>query len=471
MINIKRKIIDFKATKINYSILNQSLWEIEYKEFVAPYDLDAAHYYPLCPEYAGALKVVRTSIKRKFTKFPKCCSGHSNLLACKELGLKKADFKEAPEMAVRKIFSTYSHILKKITAPDWYEDITDYIEYVATSFGVNPPLMGGPLFISAYVSYVKTLMGNTPDIPLDKKEKVNHYLDCLINGNNDETNYLNFSDINTKYIKWLNLFPFEHIYFRDLKRKFLKFPDPFERVEKTNRYTGINTFKGYTKESFEKFLIDITNSLLVDVNGSVLYSKGLLTDIGKAQLDTLQEKRKLQLKEGYAQAFTDERTIFRDMLNKWFVDEADFLKELSLLVGTNPVPQKVQPRPCFKNEAIEVIWGFLKDFFSEPHQQELKRILETGDNAKEPLVFKDNGNRLADAFGQLKGGDFITGVTKKELEGWCMVNFRYMSRAEVKQFTGRYLNGIISSNQEKCMNPLINVRFDKTRGQNVIEKG
>ncbi len=43
----------------------------------------------------------------------------------------------------------------------------------------------------------------------------------------------------------------------------------------------------------------------------------------------------------------------------------------------------------------------LKDYFKSEDQPHLKKLLTTGTNLSEPLIFKGNGNQLADAFKQL----------------------------------------------------------------------
>lgn len=131
---------------------------------------------------------------------------------------------------------------------------------------------------------------------------------------------------------------------------------------------------------------------------------------------------------------------------------------------------KSQIKPIFKPEALRQIFDLLKDFFSFEHQKELLHILETGDNAREQLIFKDTGNRLADAFKQLHSADFITSCPKNVLENWVRLNFAYSPKGKVNKFKTRYLNDIISTNKDKCKKPILNVKLDKSKGVYVIGK-
>ncbi len=126
--------------------------------------------------------------------------------------------------------------------------------------------------------------------------------------------------------------------------------------------------------------------------------------------------------------------------------------------------------PILNPQFVEVVFDLIKDFFSSEKQEELKQILETGKDASQHLIFLDNGNRLADAFKQLKKADVITGCDQKELESWILKNFKYKNKQQIKEFKLRYLNDIISTNKDKCQNPILNVTIEKTTGEIKITK-
>ncbi|MCX6305597.1 MAG: hypothetical protein NT040_11565 [Bacteroidetes bacterium] len=126
--------------------------------------------------------------------------------------------------------------------------------------------------------------------------------------------------------------------------------------------------------------------------------------------------------------------------------------------------------PIFTPEYIPQIFDLLKGFFSQPHQDELLKILQTGGNASKCLLFSDSGSRLADAFKQLYDCDIIKGCQKKELENWIGQNFQYRHRDKVTKFTPRYLNDIISSNKDKCQKPILNIKLEKATGNFIISK-
>lgn len=140
---------------------------------------------------------------------------------------------------------------------------------------------------------------------------------------------------------------------------------------------------------------------------------------------------------------------------------------------TEPVaiaPPPLEIKPMFKAEAIETIFNFLKDHFSPNQQPLVKEILETGNNAGEPLIFLGNGNRLADAFGQLIEKDFITGCQKKELQNWIFTNFQCLKERKPANYNPRTLEDIISGNKTPCKKPLFKIERDKVTGEQIIRK-
>jgi hypothetical protein len=119
-------------------------------------------------------------------------------------------------------------------------------------------------------------------------------------------------------------------------------------------------------------------------------------------------------------------------------------------------PLSPEIKPIFKPEAIQIVFNLLKNFFNEGDQNQLKSILQTGNDANKPLIFLDHGNRLADAFKQLYKADIITGCEKRELESWIIRNFKYRDKKVIKQFTEHYINDIISTkNKPPCKRPLL----------------
>lgn len=113
------------------------------------------------------------------------------------------------------------------------------------------------------------------------------------------------------------------------------------------------------------------------------------------------------------------------------------------------------PKPCFNPESINHITEDLNTFFDTNQHAELKRIIETGSNTNEKLLFRDNGNRLTDYFKRLIENDTITGCDKKDLINWIVENFTSIYRKTQKGFIYKTVEKTISGNEQPCKNPII----------------
>lgn len=143
------------------------------------------------------------------------------------------------------------------------------------------------------------------------------------------------------------------------------------------------------------------------------------------------------------------------------------IESTKLIENTN---HKIEIKPIFQQDLQETIFNNLKIFFSKEQQSAFKTILEDGNDLNTPLIFLDNGNRLADAFKQLIKSDIISGVEQQELEEWIYRNFKYRFRGEIRPFKLTYLNSIISTNKIGCKRPIFNVIPDKLTGKMFIKK-
>lgn len=113
--------------------------------------------------------------------------------------------------------------------------------------------------------------------------------------------------------------------------------------------------------------------------------------------------------------------------------------------------------PTFVSAILSSLFDILKGYVDLSHHNEMEELLKNGVEAREPILFLDNGNRLADAFKQLFEANLIVGCEKQELCEWVVRNFRYRYRQEIKEFKYRYLKDIIATNKDKCRNPILNV--------------
>lgn len=103
------------------------------------------HDFNNCESCKGILTELKNRLTDKYEgkqanklPFPFCCPQHSKLTADKRFSKQDFDSKNIPLLVASKIIYTKQHILNKQSCEDWYEDITDYIDYTVSSFGKMP---------------------------------------------------------------------------------------------------------------------------------------------------------------------------------------------------------------------------------------------------------------------------------------------------------------------------------------------
>jgi hypothetical protein len=131
------------------------------------------------------------------------------------------------------------------------------------------------------------------------------------------------------------------------------------------------------------------------------------------------------------------------------------LQSQSRQPDTSTTIQNYIPKPFFKPESVEEIVKTLKSFFDVSQQDELRRIIESGNDANEMLLFKDNGNKLTDYLKRLIENNTIISCRKKDLIKWIVKNFKYVNGKTEKNFNPKTVEKTISGTGQPCKNPII----------------
>ena len=319
--------------------------------------------------------------------FPFCCSHHSNLTKVKEFN--RASFVSVPEMVADKIIYTIQHIMNNLENENYYKDITDYIDYTVESFGQMPNSCGEPLYLSDYFFYVTYLLTRNTEISKEHKNRLLEFLEARQTPPTKNKN----TDLNIllgTYQKWLKIFPFDISFFAELKPHFEKQLPILNGKPETNKYTGIAKAKMHTKSSLIDVLLNLTNSLLTQINTTTLYEKGLLTEPEKIKLELVLNQRKMKLKQGYVNSSKDEEQRYRKILKEWFADEKRFIDEVT------PIVKALPPQPITKQN------NKLSDLIT--HQPKLKIDQIALKYVYEGLqITRENGNEIAKQYGHTSG--------------------------------------------------------------------
>jgi len=423
--------------------------------------IDAGNFellpYPVYPTEGHEFPKNETTGKA----FPYCCEFHQSIYEWAKEQYKEKEYQDLPDKVINQLSFTEHCIKHNINKLDWYKAITDYIEYNVYSFGQPQPR----LIVDLYLRNVQSVIEGTGlGIDKGKQQKLIEFIEHYYQP--DKHPEIDLNVLHSIYQEWLQIFPFGlNSYFGNLKQHFEKQLPFILGKPEVNIYTGWAKAKMHTKESLIEALVSLTKSLLDKINVPELIEKGTISDINKHRLELANESLKLgtaQLIKG----FSEGELQYINMLKGWLQLNKDYFNEIAPLVQTNtpkqlpPQPEQQAPeiKPTFKPEAIPTILDLLKGFFSPEDQTRLEQILETGNNATEKLLFRDNGNKLTDTFKKLFEFYFITGCQKQDLQEWIIQNFTFLKQGKVSSFKKETVGKSISRNSTPCKSPIIEIK-------------
>ncbi len=326
---------DLSCGKTNIAKIYPKDFEIAYEEttplegYKIPVNEKTGEIFPnCCPAHKNLFQIGL----EKLAKFPNCCEPHRKLLNTSWFN--KADYSYYPLKLVTTLAYTYHCITKCIDNPEWYKEITDYIDYTKQSYGQLPEGFGSPFGLETYLYNLEKNIESLDEIPEEKKGKllmyIKNYYKPVENRNHTDINILI-----TTYKRWLKDFPFELTFFNHLKSSFENQLPILEGKGDTNIYTGLTGFKLQTYQGLIQYLVSVTETILKNINTVSLYEQGLITDVDKINIELINEAHKLKLKTLELNILND-RKGYITLLKRWFKDEKKYIKEITPFIKNLP---------------------------------------------------------------------------------------------------------------------------------------
>jgi hypothetical protein len=304
-------------------------FEMEAKPIEIPSGFNKRKDFPNCCEWhSSVLKVTR----KWFDDFPNCCENHKKLF--NEKWFSKNSYNYVVDMIVNQLSFTEHIIEEHINNNDWFEAISEYIDYNYSSFGQLPDGFGVPVGLDRYLSLVTQFMDSTTfEIPNHKRTAI---IDFIKEYNKPKVS--NNSDINVliaTYKKWLKVFPFEISFFAKIKEHFHKKIPIIGEVQRKNRYSGIVKGKLITQDNLINILIQTTKDLLVKINIPELRKQGVITNIQANQLEFVEAELNTKTAE-ITKQFSKGELKYVKALKKWLNIHKEYFKEIAPLLITLP---------------------------------------------------------------------------------------------------------------------------------------
>jgi hypothetical protein len=260
---------------------------------------------------------------------------------------------------VNQLSFTEHLISSQINNADWFEDISDYIEWNVGSFG-HPPI-GLHVYLRNLMRYIET---TTSDIPEDKRKKLSEFVNSFLKPRvADPDKEVDLNALHDAYQKWLNIFPFEINYFNELKKHFSKML-PIVKNVTTNRYSGIAKAEMITSRDLVENLLETTKQLLKKVDSVDLLNKKLIDNPQRQHIEIINESHRVE-QTSLLDNFNKGESEYLTLIKKWLNNEKKYFKVL--------IPLLDKGRSIFDHDIISSI-------SDKAYSEIIERILEFGKN-------------------------------------------------------------------------------------------
>ncbi|MCG2615257.1 hypothetical protein LZZ85_13230 [Terrimonas sp. NA20] len=276
--------------------------------------------FPYCCEYH---RRTMENCLNDFIRFPGCCENHKKLE--KAPWFKKSNFYYIPIKCMLTHVYTCHCITTCIDQNDWYEAITEYIDYTLSSYGQLPEGYGAPVGLGRYIDDLKFYLNNIAKIPKEKKSKL--LLHIQNEGAHDKLNKPDLRAVVSCYKEWLSIFPFQLYVFKNIKPYFENQMPVLKGPKKSNRYTGLVGMQIMEVKDMQNFLVKTTKNMIKAINALELHKTNQLGDTDQIALDILLADRELELKK-YDDTLSQDSLQYRSLLADWLKAEDVFITKL-----------------------------------------------------------------------------------------------------------------------------------------------
>ncbi len=303
--------------------LSATNYEVHAFDTIPTPGYDAPSNFPECCDYH---KKAYSMATQYLAKFPECCIKHSKLTTAH--WFKKTQYEKVPIRILKALHHTEHNTTQKINHSDWYEDITEYIDYCIASFGSLPLGYGNPVGIDIYYNYTRFYIEQNKSIPDEKKQKLLTYLDGLttIEQPAEQTDLNTLNDL---YKKWLNAFPFDISFFQNSKESFEKsLPPLLSNKPAYNRYLKISKGKLITCKQLVEFLFELTKQMLLTVDSVKIAKEAPISDINKKTIELLNESLRLQNNLLFGK-YSKGEMKYLQVLKKWLEYQKNYFRDIT----------------------------------------------------------------------------------------------------------------------------------------------
>ena len=302
-----------------FQVSGENIFEIGFdceplEEFEKPDD------HPSCCSFHSS---VTKTMFEWYQSFPKNCSDYLTLTS--KSWWKNDLYDHVPGKIIQNQLFCEHAIRKFIFSDTWYEDITEYFDYVIHSFGT--PAIGLNQFFNCLKFYILNVSPKDWDFDRNKRDSLIVYLDRWIEG---PSNNFDLQIYNQHIQKWLSILP-EISSLNGIKHK-LSTGGQISLMLKGkvhhNRYLNQSSIQTKSKGELISHLVELTYILLTQIE-SDLRNQNNIAENKRLELmhaQHLAEQRSLLTK------FTKKEKKYVKVIKKWLLNEKKYFCEASELI-------------------------------------------------------------------------------------------------------------------------------------------
>lgn len=334
---------------------------------------------------------------------------------------------------------TFNCIEQSKNNENWYQEITDYIEFTKKSFGQPPDGLGCGVGLDLYLHNVKINIENSFEIEDFKRAKLLEFISQYYQTPKNVVD-IDFNLLIGTYKKWLKDFPFQLSLFSHLKDYFTNQIPIIEKMEQPNLYSGLVGFTVKTQEGLIQFLVEITETILSEINTLTLDDKGLLTNPQLIHLELIKANRQIEMND-IKEKSNLVRGQYIKILKQWFAGEKKYLKEITDVMNSKPQLNQ----PVVKETEAEKLQSYIRQFgfFDLP---KIKSI--TPQKQEELVKLISNSNNLSYQIAMFNFLGFIEHIENNYLPTKYKL-YKEISKWFNKDKEGRAVKGYINSLAKK----------------------
>lgn len=368
-------------------------------------------------------KALRKQTRNWFANFPNCCTKHRKI--SKRKGFSRWKYATIPGEVIDKLAMTEYHIETRASADNWFEDISDYIEYACFSFGL-PDAIG----IDKYLEGLENYLSISP-IPEEKRLKLVKYFEIRKNSEVDTNkSRMDMQRVNRVYKKWLSALP-DISLLKEHKQKLMQgYPqDVFIEIERYNPYLDMSIAKVRSKKSMLKDLLKLTQWFLGQLKSHIYFKDFKLDEALKHRKESKYENHRIK-QERLLNTLEKGEIKYKKVIEKWLKNEQKFIASEIDYYTTHVKPQpnnKIKPTKQTSKKTIP----FLSLFGSNREKMNdtlsvLKGTRLEALDSENNWIYKGNKSSIVACFEALESLEIIKVIANKALLQRCVaakINF------------------------------------------------